>query len=91
MVISDNFIGRLPLKIVVPITEWDNVYVRYPWMTRVEPNAVNGLLKTSGADAFQIRSLSLGRFTSKLGNLTDAELEMITDAIVLSVKAKLQL
>ena len=87
VVMNDNRIGRLPLKMVVPITEWDAVYARYPWMTRLEANVVNGLSKTSSADAFQLRSLSTNRFISKLGILTDAELDAIADTIALCVKA----
>lgn len=89
VVINNNSIGRLPLKIVVPITEWATVYARYPWMTRLEPGVANGLSKTSGADAFQLRSLSLSRFVSKIGLLTEAELDAIADSIALCVKANL--
>ena len=90
VVINDDRVGRLPLKIVVPITEWSAVYDRYPWMVRLEPEAANGLSKTSGADAFQIRSVSLSRFAGKVGTLTDNHLDAIADAVALCVKAKLE-
>jgi len=89
VVISDNSVGRLPLKIVVPITEWDTAYARYAWMTRLEPSPINGLVKTSSADAFQLRSLSLGRFIAKIGILTENDLDAIADAIALCVKTKM--
>ncbi|MGI4790047.1 MAG: type II toxin-antitoxin system PemK/MazF family toxin [Janthinobacterium lividum] len=89
VVISDNSVGRLPLKIVVPITEWNTVYARYAWMTRLEPSMINGLPKTSSADAFQLRSLSLGRFIAQIGILTEAELDGIADSIALCIKAKM--
>lgn len=90
VVINDNRIGRLPLKMVVPITEWDAIYARCSWMTRLEANPANGLSKTSSVGAFQLRSLSTNRFTSKLGILTDAELDAIADTVALCVKAKLK-
>jgi len=83
-------VGRLPLKIVVPITEWDTIYARYAWMTRLEASATNGLSKASSADAFQLRSLSLGRFVTQIGVLTEVEMGAIADAIALCVKAKLR-
>ena len=89
VVISDNSIGKLPLKIVIPITEWDSSYLRYPWMTRLDLSAANGLSKTSSADAFQIRSLSLNRFTAKIGVLTEADMDAIADTVALCVKVKL--
>ena len=91
VVISDDSIGRLSLKVVVPITEWDIVYSRYAWMTRIVSSSENGLTKTSSADAFQIRSLSLGRFVSKIGLLTETEMDAIADTVALYVKARIQL
>ncbi len=91
VVLSDNSVGRLPLKIVVPVTEWDTAYVRYAWMTRLEASAANGLSKSSSADAFQLRSLSLGRFIVRIGVLTEVEMDSIADAIALCIKAKLRM
>ena len=90
VVISENSIGRLPLKIVVPITEWDTMYARYAWMIYLETSEVNGLSKKSSADTFQLRSLSLGRFLEKIGTLTAAELDAVADGVSLCVKAKIR-
>ena len=89
VVMSDNLIGRLPLKIVVPITEWDAIFLRYPWMTRLGLSTTSGLSKVSSADAYQVRSLSKGRFVAKIGELTASEMEAIVDAISLCVKARI--
>ena len=90
VVINNDRVGRLPLKLVVPITEWSAVYTRYPWMIRLEAEATNGLSKTSGADTFQIRSVSLSRFVGKMGTLPDVQLDAIADAVALCVKAKMK-
>ena len=34
-VIGDETLGRLPVRIVVPITGWDTRYRQYPWMTEL--------------------------------------------------------
>jgi mRNA interferase MazF len=47
-VISENAIGRLKLKIVVPITEWKPSFANYPWFVHLVPTAANGLTKDSG-------------------------------------------
>lgn len=86
-VISPNSIGRLPLRIVIPITEWDSKYALFPWMVHLQRTTMNGLLKESTADCFQIKSISLDRFSSKLGCLTDKEIEEICAAIQLCVGA----
>jgi len=87
VVVSLNSIGRLPLRIVIPITEWDSRYASFPWMVRLQTTKTNGLLKVSTADCFQIKSVSLNRFSQKLGCLTDKEMEEICAAIQLCVGA----
>ena len=72
VVISMDTIGRLPLRIVVPVTDWKNQYVNYPWFVELPSASTNGLAKDSGADAFQTRSVSQSRFVRLLGEVTDA-------------------
>lgn len=85
VVISENAVGRLRLKIVVPITEWKPRYEGFPWFVRLTPSAINGLTKESGADAFQVKSLSETRFLDRLGELTAGELDDIANAIAVCV------
>ena len=87
VVISQDFIGRLPLRIVVPITGWDARYAANPWMVRLGSSKENGLSKESTADTFQIKSVSLDRFSSKLGDLSRERLEEICAAIQLCIGA----
>lgn len=55
VIVNNNTLGKLPLKIVVPITDWKERYQVAPWMVQLEPNSQNGLSKTSAADCFQVR------------------------------------
>jgi mRNA interferase MazF len=57
VVMSEDALGRLPLRIVVPITEWDSQYSAYPWFVQITPTSTNGLRKESGADAFQVKRI----------------------------------
>jgi hypothetical protein len=68
-------VGRLPLRIVVPITEWKDVFAKFSWFVHLPPTAENGLVKESGADAFQIKSLSEDRFVRNLGRSTAEQME----------------
>ncbi|MFO7906778.1 MAG: type II toxin-antitoxin system PemK/MazF family toxin [Pirellulaceae bacterium] len=85
VVISEDAIGRLPLRIVVPITEWDSRYAGYPWFVHIAPTRGNGLSKKSGADAFQVKSVSEKRFVRRQGTLTAAQLDDIAAAIAICV------
>ncbi len=85
VVLSENAIGRLKLKIVVPITEWKPRFANYPWFVRLAPTAANGLSKDSGADAFQVKSISETRFLTRLGELMPGQLDDIANAIAVCV------
>lgn len=88
VIVNDDAIGILPLKVIVPITEWKDRYTVAPWMVQLEPNAENGLDKPSAADAFQVRSVAQERFVRRLGKLSDTAMQEITRAlaVVLSIE-----
>src|SRR5437879_1818110 len=67
VVMSVDSIGRLPLRIVVPITDWKSAYSVYAWFVPLPATPGNKLHKESGADAFQVKSVSENRFVSQLG------------------------
>ena len=62
VVVSVNSVGKLPLKIVVPVTGWDAKYETMPWIVRIPKTDSNRLSKESAADCYQIKSVSLKRF-----------------------------
>jgi mRNA interferase MazF len=81
-VLSSDFIGRLPLKFVVPITDWKPGYAADFWHIQLVPSAQNGLTKISAADALQARSVDTRRFIRQIGKIASADLQEITLAIV---------
>lgn len=87
IIVNDNALGKLPLKIIVTITDWKDRFETAPWMTKVEPNKENGLLKISAADSFQVRSVSQERFIKQVGTISDTIHEKIRFglALVLSI------
>jgi mRNA interferase MazF len=87
IIVNDNDLGILRLKIVVPITGWNDAFADAPWMVKVEPNAENGLSKTSAADTFQVRSISQERLIKQLGILSTSSMTEISRslALVLSI------
>ncbi len=87
VVVSRSAVGRLRLKIVVPITEWKPKYVTYPWFVHLLPSTTNGLTKESGADAFQVKSVSETRFLDRLGEITSREVDEIASAVAMCVGA----
>jgi len=87
VVIGDERLGRLPVRIVVSVTGWNENYRKYLWMTELLPHPDNGLSKASAADALQIRTMALSRFTEHIGNLPADILDEIASTVALCVKA----
>jgi mRNA interferase MazF len=81
IIVNDDRLGKLPLKVIVPITDWKDRYDIAPWMVKIEPNSSNGLSKISSADCFQIRSLSQERLIKKLGSIDNTTLLEIKEAV----------
>jgi mRNA interferase MazF len=67
IIVNSDALGKLPLSVIVPITDWKDHYAIAPWMVKLNPNLQNGLSKISSADCFQVRSVSQSRFVKKLG------------------------
>ena len=82
---SVDAVGRLPLKIVVPLTDWKAAFSAFPWMVLILATPQNGLHKQSGADAFQAKSISEARFVRRIGVITSGEADDIAEAIALCV------
>lgn len=81
VIVNDDAIGILPLRVVVPVTGWRDAFQGAPWMVKLTPNETNNLEKVSAVDCFQIRSVSTGRFIRRTGAVSTADLEKIKTAV----------
>lgn len=81
VIVSDDAIGILPLKIIVPITDWKDRFQGALWLVQIEPDNQNNLIKPSAADIFQVRSVSTKRFLRKTGSVSATALGKIKEAI----------
>ena len=81
IVVSHNEIGRLPLKTIVPITDWKNNYAHYPWMLKIEVNTSNGLSKTSAIDCFQVKNFANERFVKRIGEVDEIMIKKVHETI----------
>jgi mRNA interferase MazF len=87
VIISANGIGKLDLRLVVPLTKWQEAFANNIWHVFIPMTKENGLKNDSTADALQVRSISNLRFERHAGNLTDTQLDEIARAIAAVVKA----
>jgi len=88
VIVNDNSLGKLPLKVIIPLTDWKDSYEIAPWMVKIKPDGQNNLKKVSSADCFQVRSISEQRFVKQIGNINHYISEEIKEALakILSLK-----
>ena len=86
VVVSSDGIGRLPIKIVAPITDWQSSFVGAHWIIRIDPDATNGLTKVSGIDTLQVRGVDTKRFILRKGRASSSVMEQVAAAIAMLVE-----
>jgi len=88
IIVNDNILGKLPLKIIVPLTDWKDRYEVAQWMVKVIPDKQNKLSKDSSADCFQIRSVAEERLVKHIGMASIDVMDRIRKAlgVVLSIE-----
>lgn len=87
VIISSDAVGRLPIKLVAPITDWKDYFAENLWHVRIKPTIQNGLSKISAVDALQVRGMDDQRFIRKLGEI---DTETLAE-IILAVAAVIEL
>jgi len=79
VIVNDDAIGVLPLKIIAPITDYKVKFKDVPWMVTLIPGHENGLDKKSVIDLFQVRSVAEERLVTRVGTIgTDQMLSVKT-------------
>ena len=86
VVISSDAAGRLPIKLVAPITDWKPYFAQNFWHVKIESDTTTGLTKASPIDALQLRGVDLLRFIRRLGSVSEVTMSEVTVAIVTVVE-----
>lgn len=86
VIISSDAVGKLPIKLVAPVTGWQPHFTGYLWHVRIDPTASNGLTKPSAVDVLQVRSVDVQRFIDRIGAVTADIMQEIVTALALVVE-----
>lgn len=81
VVVSSDGVGRLPIKLVAPVTDWKAQFAPNVWHVRIDPDPTNGLTKPSAVDVLQLRGMDTQRFIQRLGEVAPDKMEEIVLAI----------
>lgn len=86
VVISSDAVGKLPIKLVAPITGWQPHFAADVWHVRIDPAPDNGLTKLSTVDVLQVRGVDVQRFIARVGTVSADVLEEIVTSLALVVE-----
>ena len=82
VVISSDAVGKLPIKLIAPITDWKSYFSQNLWYVKIEPDTMNSLTLVSAIDTLQLRGVDFQKFIRKLGSVAEITMSEITVAIV---------
>ena len=87
VVLSVNAKWERELHIVVPLRGWKRHFEsnNYYWIVKLSPDGVNKLQGDSGADTFQVKSVSRERFRRKIGELVPDKLQIVTETVAFCI------
>jgi mRNA interferase MazF len=88
VVISSDLLGKLRLKLVVPLTSWQPKFAENPWMVQALATGPNGLTNDSAADTLQTQSVSLDRFKTRKGILEPHVVGEVLEALATLIELK---
>ena len=86
IVVNSDAVGILPVKLIAPVTEWDNRYQDNIWHIKINPDNANGLSKISAVDVLQLRGVDTARFFKKLGKVSSSLMDEVAAAIAAVVE-----
>ncbi len=75
VILNDDAVGALPLRIMAPVTRWKPEYEDVPWMVELSQRC--GLERRSVVDLFQLRSLSTTRCIERIGSVDGVTMETV--------------
>lgn len=86
VMVSSDAIGKLPIKLIAPITDWKAYSNQNMWHVKIEPDTTNGLAKVSAVDTLQLRGVDMQRFIRKLGQVSETTMAEIAAAVAAVVE-----
>jgi mRNA interferase MazF len=81
VIISSDSVGILPVRLIAPITGWDDRYSGNIWHIHIISDATNNLSKPSAVDVLQVRGVDTARFVHRIGKLGHKTMKEITEAL----------
>lgn len=86
VIVSTDVFQGVPLRIIVPITSWQEKFSDRPFMVKLAAITETGLSQDSAGNVLQVRSLSTERFIRRLGRVSRTQLQEILAGLIICVE-----
>lgn len=81
VIMNDDAVGVLPLKIIAPRADCKDRYLRVPWMVVINPGSANNQQKPSSLDLLLVRSVSEERLVIKIGMIDAKQFALALESV----------
>ncbi|MBA3922193.1 MAG: type II toxin-antitoxin system PemK/MazF family toxin [Nostocaceae cyanobacterium] len=85
VIISAEIFNPIPLRIIIPITSWQEKFRDRPFMVKIESLPENQLKSDSAGNVLQVRSISTERFVKQLGQVSDETLQELLSGLIICI------
>lgn len=85
VIVSAEIFNPIPLRIVIPITSWQEKFSDRLFMVKIEASPENQLSRDSAGNILQVRSISTERFVKYLGLVSDEILRELLSGLIICV------
>lgn len=85
VVISAEIFNPIPLRIIIPITSWQEKFSDRPFMVKIAASPENQLDRDSAGNVLQVRSISTERFVKQLGQVTNETLQELLSGLIICI------
>jgi mRNA interferase MazF len=86
VVMSSNIYQSIAMRIVIPISTWQEKFSNRPFMVKIPATPNNGLNQDSAGNVLQVRSVSTERFVNRIGRLERDRLNELLAGLVISIE-----
>ncbi len=85
VVVSTDLFSAIAIRIIIPITSWQEKFLDRPFMVKIPALPENGLGVDSAGNVLQVRSLSTERFRKRLGVVSSDILNELLAGLIICV------
>jgi len=81
VIVNSDAVGILALRVIAPITAWQDKFAGCEWLVRIDRDKNNGLEKASTVDTFQVRAISVRRLVRRIGSLMPNDMNRVAEGL----------